>query len=806
MTAAAAAYDYILGQSRRLRGRVLIAGQAEPDCAISADSLNRPSGGAMSLEAWLRRLNLSQYEAVFQENSVTADLLPSLTAEDLKDLGITAVGHRRRLLDAIAALRRDTTAAATTDSHVQPDQIYHHPASPAPERRHISVMFCDLVDSTGLASRLDPEDLSAVIRRYQACVAREIERFGGFIARYVGDGVLIYFGWPVARENDAERAIRAALAVVAELAQAQIDNERLRVRIGIATGLVVIGEQVGSGEALQQTAIGETPNLAARLQALAGDEGVVIDAATRAQIGGLFDCADLGFVELKGIPGAVQVFQVLKEATVSSRFEALHSTVLTPLVGRDEELELLLRRWAQVKTGTGRVVMVAGEPGIGKSRLVAEFEERLKREDHARLRYFCADDHADSPLYPFIRQLSLSANFDQRDADAAKWLKLRTLVGPDAPAQDSLLLGDLLGLTSEWPVAAETNSRLQRERTFAALLGLMERLCHERPLLIVIEDIHFADPTTRDLVDLAISRLAELPVLLIMTFRPELQLPWTGHAGVTLITLNRLDRKDSVQLAGLLANQLPAMLLNRIAVRADGVPLFVEELAKHWAERAHDPDSALQTIGVPTTLQGSLLARLDRLANAKQAAQIGAVIGREFSYDLIAAIADLPEPILIAGLDQLVSAGLAHCRGAPPAATYRFKHTLVQRAVYATLLRQHRQQAHSRIADVLSDRTNAEPQVLAHHLTEAGRVEEALQYWLLAGQRVAGRSAEREAINLFRRGLAALPTLPESEQRNRRELEFQLALQTPLIAIEGENAEAVRSLRLRILELDQGTG
>jgi class 3 adenylate cyclase len=760
----------------------------------------------MELEAWLRMLNLSQYEAVFQENSVTADLLPSLTAEDLKDLGITAVGHRRRLLDAIAALRADAPPSLSADERVQTDQPYHFESSPTAERRHITVMFCDVVDFTRLSSRLDPEDLSGVIRRYQACVANTIQRFGGFIARYVGDGVLIYFGWPLAREDDAERAVRAALAVIAENRQAHIGSEGLRLRIGIATGLVVIGEQIGTGEARQQTAIGETPNLAARLQSLAGDDGVVIDAATRIQIGGLFDCSDLGLLELKGIPGRVQVWQVLKEAAVSSRFEALRSAALAPLVGRDEELELLQRRWARAKTGAGRVVMIAGESGIGKSRLVAELEERLKHEKHARLRYFCTADHADSPLYPIARQLWFAADLEQQDSEQTKWHKLRTALGPETSAQDVLLLGDLLGLTSEAPMEVETDSRIKRERTFMALLRLMERLCRDQPLLIVIEDIHAADPTTRDLVDLMIGRLAELPILMIMTFRPDIQLPWIGHAGVTLITLNRLDRKDSAHLAGLLANELPLPLLNRIAVQADGVPLFVEELAKDWVERAHEPDSALQTIGVPTTLRGSLLARLDRLPNAKQVAQIGVVIGREFSYELIARIADLPEPVLIAGLNQLVSAGLALCRGEPPGATYRFKHTLVQRAVYATLLRQHRQQAHGKIADVLSVPLNVEPQVLAHHLTEAGRVEEALPYWLQAGERVAGRSAEREAINLFRRGLAALLTLPESEQRNRHELQFQFAMQTPLIAIEGEDSEAVRLVRRRILELDEAAG
>jgi class 3 adenylate cyclase len=759
----------------------------------------------MELAAWLRALHLSQYETVFEENTVTADLLPSLTAEDLKDLGIAAVGHRRRLLDAISALRNDTIPPVPANAGVQSNKDYHHKANSTAERRYISVMFCDVVDFTRLSARLDPEDLSAVIRGYQACVARTIERFGGFIARYVGDGVLIYFGWPVAREDDAERAVRAALAVISEIAHTLI-GEKLRVRIGISTGLVVIGEQIGAGEARQQTAIGETPNLAARLQALAGDDGVVIDTTTRNQVGGLFDCANLGSLNLKGIPGAVQVWQVLKEVVVNSRFEALHTAALTPLVGRDEELELLLRRWTQAKSGVGRVVMIAGESGIGKSRLVAEFEERLKGENHARLRYFGAPDHADSPLYPVIRQLVFAAEFDRQDSERIKWQKLRALLGPDAAPQDLSLLGDLLGLASDMPASTEISSRTQRERTFAALLRLMERMCRDQPLLIVVEDIHSADPTTRDLVDLAISRLTELPILIVMTFRPDIQLPWIGHAGVTLVTLNRLDRKDSARLAGLLANELPPVLLNRIAMQADGVPLFVEELAKDWSERAQDPDSALQTIGVPTTLHGSLLARLDRLTDAKQAAQIGAVIGREFSYELIAAIAGLPEPVLVAGLEQLVSAGLTHCRGEPPAAMYRFKHTLVQRAVYATLLRQHRQQAHGRIADVLSARQNFDPQVLAHHLTEAGRVEEALPYWLQAGQRVAGRSAEREAINLFRRGLAALLTLPESEERNRRELEFQQALQTPLVATETNDADIVRSVRNRIKELDRAIG
>ena len=669
------------------------------------------------------------------------------------------------------------------------------------ERRQVSVMFCDVVGFTALSSILDPEDLSAVIRNYQATVATTIERFGGFIARYVGDGVLIYFGWPEAREADAERAVRAALAVISEIARAPNAGERLRLRIGIATGLVVIGEMIGTGEAKQQTAIGETPNLAARLQSLASDDGVVIDASTRHQIGRLFDCADLGHVELKGIPGPVQVWQVLKEAAVGSRFEALHDTVLTPLVGREEELELLLRRWAQVQTGTGRAVMIAGESGIGKSRLVAALEERLHGENYGRLRYFCSPDYSDSPLQPIIRQLAFAAEFDLEDTNSTKWQKLRAILGTDTDEQDVALLGDLLGLTSDEPAAPRESARHQKERTFAALLRQVERLSRERPLLLLVEDVHSADPTTRELLDLAFTRLPEMRVLLAVTFRPDFQVPWAGHAGVTLITLSRLDRTESVHLAGLLAPELPPMLLDRIALRADGVPLFIEELTKDWVERAHDPESALQTLRVPTTLQGSLLARLDRLPDAKQVAQLGAVIGREFSYELISTISDLPEQVLETGLAQLVSSGLTHCRGEPPSAVYRFKHALVQRAVYSTLLRNHRQQAHGRIADALWARSDVEPQAMAHHLTEAGRIQEAIEHWLQAGQHLAEKSAEREAINLYRRGLLALLTLPESQERDRRELELQMALGMSLVATEGYGTDAVSTVYERVQEL-----
>ncbi len=432
---------------------------------------------------------------------------------------------------------------------------------------------------------------------------------------------------------------------------------------------------------------------------------------------------------------------------------------------------------------------------------MAALEERLQGENYGRLRYFCSPDYSDSPLQPIIRQLAFAAEFDQEDTNSTKWQKLHAILGTGTDARDVALIGDLLGLTSDEPAVPSGSARHQKELTFAALLRQVERQSRERPLLVLVEDVHSADPSTRELLDLAFTRLQEMRVLLAVTFRPDFQVPWAGHAGVTLITLSRLDRTESAHLAGLLAPELPPMLLDRIALRADGVPLYIEELTKDWMERAQDPDSALQTLRVPTTLQGSLLARLDRLPEAKQVTQVGAVIGREFSYELIGTVADLPEHVLETGLEQLVSSGLAHCRGEPPSAIYRFKHALVQRAVYSTLLRNHRQQAHARIADALWARSDVEPQVMAHHLTEAGRMQEAVAHWLQAGQRLAGKSAELEAINLFRRGLSALLTLPESQERDRRELELQMALGMSLVATEGYGTDTVSSVYQRVQEL-----
>jgi class 3 adenylate cyclase len=523
-------------------------------------------------------------------------------------------------------------------------------------------MFCDLIGSTALWSRLDPEDLREVIRAYQACVATAIQQFDGFIARYVGDGVLIYFGWPEARETDAERAVRAGVAVAAAVSATPLRGEPLQVRIGIATGLVVIGEPIGSGDSRQQTAVGETPNLAARLQGLAVPGQVVIDASTRRQIGSLFECQDLGTVELKGLPVAVLAWQVLAENRTLGQFEALRSGA-TPLVGRDEEMELLLRRWTQAKAGTGRVVLISAEPGVGKSRLAEALAERIAAEPHLRLRYFCSPHHQDSALYPVIVQMERAAGFLHADTSAAKTVKLRAWLATTAPpVEDVALIAELHSLPSaDLGAPLDVTPQRKKDKTFEALLRQVEGLARQQPVLMLFDDLHWIDPSSREWLDRVIERVADWPVLLLAMFRPEFQPPWIGQPHVTLLTLTRLDRRDTAAMVANVAGNagLPTEIVEEIAERTDGVPLFVEELTKAVLEANAEAPTALSAVphpalSVPATLYASLMARLDRLGPAaKDVAQAGAAIGREFEFELLTSTTDLPEPQLCAALGSV---------------------------------------------------------------------------------------------------------------------------------------------------------
>ena len=726
----------------------------------------------MDVADWLRKLGLEQYEPAFRENDVDAQVLPRLTAEDLISIGVTSVGHRRRLLDAIAALASEAPTSADTPVRIDA------------ERRQLTVMFCDLVGSTPLSARLDPEDLRGIIGAYHRCVTEIVEGFGGFVARYMGDGVLVYFGYPQAHEDDAERATRCGLMLVDRVSQLD-QAEELHARVGIATGLVVVG-----GEVVEHDVAGNTPNLAARLQALAEPDAVVIAASTRRLLGHLFEYRDLGEVELKGIAGPVPASQALRPSAVASRFEALRGSALTPLVGREEEIDLLLRRWARAKAGDGQVVLISGEPGIGKSRITAELEERLHAEPHIGLHYFCSPYHQDSALYPFVDQLGRASGFAPDDPPTARLEKLEALLAPAAPPdEDVAFIADLLSLpASERHPLPNLSPQRKKERTLEALIRQLEGLARQQPVLMVFEDTHWVDPTSREVLDLTIERVRNLPVLLIVTFRTEFQPAWTGQPQVTMLALSRLDRRNRTVLVEQIAagKPMPDEIVDQIVDRTDGVPLFIEELAKSVLE------SGFPLVGIPTTLHDSLMARLDRFASVRLVAQIGAAIGRQFTYGLLRAVSRIPEDELQAALGRLVASELVFQRGAAPDAVYTFKHALVQDAAHDSLLRATRQQLHAKIAEVLETQSpelmDTQPELFAQHYAEAGLVEKSVAYWGQAGRRSAARSAMAEAAAQLQKGLDQLALLPDDPDRQRRELEFCSALGAALIAVKGYSA------------------
>ncbi len=757
----------------------------------------------MNIAAWLRGLGLGEYEQAFRDNAIDAAVLPELTAEDLKDLGVALVGHRRKLLAAIAALRNGGRSEPATERTA--------------ERRQLTVMFCDLVDSTALSTRLDPEDLREIIAAYHGVVAKIIVEADGFISRYMGDGVLVYFGYPQAHEDDVERAVRAGLSAIEAVRRLDVNSVKLQTRVGIATGLVVVGDLIGEGSAREQSVVGETPNLAARLQALAEPDAVVISASTRRLLGTLFEYRELGAVAVKGIAAPVQAWQVLRPSIVASRFEALRGSALTRLIGRDEEIDLLLRRWARAKAGNGEVVLIFGEAGLGKSRLTAEFAEHLESEPHLHLRYFCSPYHQDSALFPFVDQLGRAAGFAREDPPAVKLEKLEALVACAAPpVEDMALLADLMSLpASERHPLPDLSPQRKKERTLEALIRHLEGLARQQPLLIVFEDAHWIDPTSRELLELAVEQVRGLPILLIVTFRPEFQPPWAGQSQVTMLALNRLDRPDRTALAMQIAGgkALPSEVIAQIVDRTDGVPLFIEELTKSVLESGllreeadrYVLDRSLRPLAIPASLQDSLMARLDRLAPVRHVAQIGSAIGREFSYALLRAVSRLDDDELQSALDRLVASELVFQRGTPPEAVYIFKHALVQDAAHSSLLRSSRQQLHTQIAGALEthfpELIDSQPELLAQHYAEAGLIEKSVAYWGRAGQRSAARSAMAEAAAQLQKGLDQLALLPETAERQRQELEFFSALGAALRFVKGLAAPETGQAYARAREL-----
>ena len=750
------------------------------------------------LAHWLEKLGMSEYTQRFVENRVDFSVLPDLTDQDLEKLGVL-LGDRRKMLRAIANPEGIETRSPKAEAAA--------PIAPQPhdtaERRQVTVMFSDLVGSTALSARMDPEDLREVISAYQKCVAETVQRFGGFLAKYMGDGVLVYFGYPQAHEDDAERAVRAGLQLIQAVSGLK-SSAPLQARVGIATGLVVVGDLIGTGAAQEQAVVGETPNLAARLQSIAEPNTVVIGESKRKLIGNLFDLQDLGTQELKGIGSLARAWAVLRPASVESRFDALHASGLTELVGREEEIELLLRRWSKAKTGEGQAVLLSGEPGIGKSRLTATLLERLATEPHTRLRYFCSPQHTDSALYPIIGQMERAAGITHDDALPTKLDKLDAVLAQTSTSkQDSALFAEMLSLPNDgrYP-ALEQDPQRRRQRTLEALNLQMEVLSRSNPALMIVEDVHWSDPTSLEAFGRAVDRIASHRVLLIVTFRPEFELPWIGRPYVTALTINRLAQRDiEAMIDRVVGNKLiPANVRQDIIERTDGIPLFVEEMTKAVLE-AGGGEEAQRTaaavpftaLAVPASLHASLMARLDRLGPAKEIAQIGAAIGREFSHSLLAAVMHEPEVELNSALDRLIGAGLLFRQGAPPHATYLFKHALVQEAAYSTLLRSRRQQLHARITATMEGQfpeiVEAQPEVLARHSAEAGSVEKAVGYWLKAGQQAIARWAMTEAVAQLRKGLDLLSRMPDGEARQEHEFDLQIALGHALIATKGFAAQ-----------------
>ena len=750
---------------------------------------------------WLGRLGLGQYAQRFAENEIDVSVLPHLADQDLKDIGIP-LGHRRKILAAIS----EPTAAA--QAAPEPSATSMAPkTSDAAERRQVTVMFADLVGSTELSARMDPEDLRDIMSTYQKCVTETVRRFDGFVARHMGDGVLAYFGYPQAHEDDAERAVRAGLDLIAGLAALKAPLV-LQVRIGIATGLVVVGDLVGTGEAQERGIVGETPNLAARLQSIAAPNTVVLADDTRRLVGNLFELQDLGTPHLKGITGSARAWAAVRPSAVESRFEALHTGALSALVGREEELELLLRRWSRAKSGEGQVVLLSGEAGIGKSRLTVALLEQLAREPHMRLGYFCSPQHTDSALYPIIGQMMRATGFAHDDIPQAKTDKLDALLAQSStPPQDAALFAEMLSLPNDgrYP-PVEVEPQLRRQKTLKALGSHIEALTRINPVLMIFEDAHWTDPTSLELFARAVDLAVSHRLLILVTFRPEFSPPWIGRPHVTALTLNRLARRDiHFLIEGILGNRsLPAGIRQDIIERTDGIPLFVEEVTKAVLDAAGESEAQRAFAGAPTpvvavpaSLQASLMSRLDRLGPAKDVAQVGAAIGREFPHMLLAALVRKPEAELDSDLDRLIAAGLLFRQGTPPDASYLFKHALVQDAAYGTLLREPRRVLHARIAEILESQfaeiAESQPELLARHYTKADLIEKSARLWGKAGQRSQERSALVEAAEQLSQALAQIATLPSTSDLRREQIILQVALLNTLMHVKGYGAPETKA-------------
>ncbi len=703
----------------------------------------------------------------------------------------------------------------------------HASTARGPERRQLTVMFCDLVGSTPLTQQLDPEDLREVIGAYRSTCLPVIEHYGGFVSRFMGDGLLVLFGYPTAHEDDAERAVMAGLGIIEAMHELNESLEwagvdELKVRLGIATGLVIAGDRIGAGASEEDAIIGEPPNLAARLQSFAKPNCVVISDNTHHLLSGRFECEDLGRHDLKGFAAPQSIWKVQRPLTISSRFAAAHGSELPPLVDRKEELEPQLRLWEKARRGDGQVILIRGEPGIGKSRLAQELNDRVTSTTHYRIRYQCSPYYRNTALFPFIDQLSRAARFRPDDAPTERLKKLERLLktADPNPGEALPLMASMLSVPMEdpGPLATMTPQR-RREKTIETLITQYRGLCAQRPLLVIFEDLHWVDPTSRELIDIFVENLLDTRVLAVFTARPSFRPDWTEREHVNVFDLNRFEPRDGLTLIEQVAGPrtVPELLSHEILERTDGVPLFVEELTRTLLDLDivspnRESNAAVEsqvTRAIPATLQDSLMARLDQLGAAKRVAQLGATIGRQFSLALLKALASRQAHFDSAALPELLQrlqeTDLLTVHGTAPNLNYTFKHALVRDAAYDSLLKRQREGLHREIVTVLEEEfeetVETRPELLAYHCSEAQLCDKAVEYWLEAGRRAADASANVEAVSHLRSGLSLLPRVRDPALRKRVELDTRVALGAPLISTKGPGSSQVEKNYTRALKL-----
>ena len=746
----------------------------------------------LETEQWLSPLGLQKYAQVFVDNDIGPDIIGELTDADLKELGVT-LGDRKRLRNALADLQSgsgDRPAASLNDSEEA-------------ERRHLTVMFCDLVGSTALSAHYDPEDLSEIVRTYQDTCAGIVSRYEGYIAQYLGDGILVYFGYPRAHEDDAERALRTGLEIIERIQELTLRPElKLSTRIGIATGVVLVGKITGEASTKDQVVLGETPNLAARLQGLAEPNQLVIADDTHHLCGELFEYRNMGSQQIKGFSDPVTAYVVIGESASENRFAARSAHHMLPIVGRDQEIGLLLERWRQAKAGEGQLVLLSGEAGIGKSRIGRAMLDAITDDNYYRITYQCSPYHGDSTLHPAIQQLRLAAQFSTCNDDDERFAALEKVLSyaGELSAESAALLASLVGLDGEGRYGVlDLTPQQKRSRTLQALRSQLIGLADKKPTLVLLEDAHWIDPTTMEHLEVTLDAIDNKRVLIVATARPTFEHNFSGHPIVTQLTLNRLGRKHvGAIVARLTGNKtLPDALLDEITAKTDGVPLFVEELTKTILESGllHETDTSFElresfsSLSIPISLHDSLMARLDRLQPVKEVAQTAACIGREFDYGLLSAVSPLPQPELDMALEKLIHAELVYRRGTNVEATFQFKHALVRDAAYESLLKSKRRQIHFELLSALEKSEGAPPELLAHHASRANIDEKAINYWEQAGEAAMARPAYREAIGHLTHAIQLTEKMDDTRAWRERELKLQIQLGQAMIASYGYGAK-----------------